>query len=93
MKTRSLSLLAVVGGVIFCTLAPISGQNAPVEPPSPQIEALIEALTAQNQQLTANQAALDEKIDALAETTSFATAGTVAASGSQASVCRLTEPL
>lgn len=68
MKTRSLSLLAVVGGVILCTLAPISGQNAPVDPQQAQMDALIASLTVQNQQLTVNQAALDEKIDALAET-------------------------
>jgi len=79
MKTHSLYLLAVAGGAVLFALAapqPISGQNASTpavtlevtsEMP-PQAVALVDALTAQNKQLTANQAAMDEKIDALAET-------------------------
>ena len=67
MKTPWLYLLLVSAGVALFTLAPVSGQNAPAEV-SPQMEALVAELTAQNKQLTANQAALEEKLDALAET-------------------------
>lgn len=71
MKTHSFYLLA--GAVGFLALAlPISGQNAarPAPPAeiSPEISVLIDQLTEQNKQLTANQAAMDAKIDALAET-------------------------
>ena len=79
MKTHSLSLLAVAGGAVFLSLAapqPISGQNANSAPilkvdasgeVSPAIQALIVELTAQNKQLVANQAALDARIDEIAE--------------------------
>jgi len=80
MKTNSLYLLAVAGGVVlFCLAAPqpISGQNAlqsalavPAETTaemSPQVMALVNELTAQNKQLAANQAAMDAKIDEIAE--------------------------
>jgi len=75
MKTHSFYLLAVAGGVALFTLAvprPISGQNALTAEStgemSPQTLALIRELTEQNKQLTANQAAMDAKVDALAET-------------------------
>jgi len=75
MKTHSLYLLAVAGAVALFALAapqPISGQNAlPAEATvemSPQVVALIAELTAQNKQIAANQAAMDAKVDALAET-------------------------
>ena len=76
MKTHSLYLLAVAGGAVFLSLAapqPISGQNAANAPAlsqeecSPAVLALIHELTAQNKQLVANQAALDARIDAVAE--------------------------
>ena len=79
MKTHSLYLLAVAGGAVFLSLAapqPISGQDATSAPArkaeaigevSPAIQALIVELTAQNKQLVANQAALDARIDELAE--------------------------
>ena len=75
MKTRSLYLLAVAAGVALLALAapqPISGQNTPQAETSaemsPQVVALLNELTAQNKQFAANQAAMDEKVDALAET-------------------------
>jgi len=77
MKTNSLSLLAVAGGtVLFCLAAPqpISGQNASTpkisaetEEISPQMAALIQELAAQNKQLAANQAAMEAKVDEIAE--------------------------
>jgi hypothetical protein len=76
MQTKTLYFLAVAGGAAFFALAaprPLSGQDAlpsaaPVVEVSPQAAALIGELTAQNKQLVANQAAMDEKINALAET-------------------------
>ena len=77
MQTKTLYVLAVAGGAAFFALAapqPLPGQNAPVAPApavegiSAQSAALINELTAQNQKLAANQAAMEEKIDALAET-------------------------
>lgn len=74
MKTHSLYLLGAVGAVALFALAapqPISGQNAlPAQTAvemSPQTLALIAELTAQNKQLAANQAAIDAKVDAIAE--------------------------
>jgi len=83
MKTHSLYLLALAGGAVLFALAtpqPLSGQDAQapsVAAPaikiettaemSPQVVALVNELTAQNKQLSANQAALDEKIDLIAE--------------------------
>lgn len=72
MKTRSIYLLAVAGGVVLLALAvprPISGQS-PVPPSpvqgdaecSPQVVALVKQLTEQNKQLVANQAAIDAKL-------------------------------
>ena len=64
----------------LATPQPLSGQDAQapsvaapaikIETPaemSPQVVALVNELTAQNKQLSANQAALDEKIDLIAE--------------------------
>ncbi|MCX6968288.1 MAG: hypothetical protein NTZ46_11050 [Verrucomicrobia bacterium] len=70
MKTHSLSLLAVASGaVLFCLAAPqpISGQDAAPAEVSPQLGALVAELTAQNKQLAANQAAMDAKVDEIAE--------------------------
>jgi len=73
MQTKTLYFLAVAGGAAFFALAaprPLSGQDAvssAVEV-SPQVASLIGELTAQNKQLAANQAAMEEKIDALGET-------------------------
>ena len=100
MKSRSLYVLAAIGGVAWLTLAaplPTSGQNAPlptqsqypaqaqqpgvlpqalprtaprpapVADLSPQAEALIRDLKAQSQQMAANQAAMDAKLDKIAE--------------------------
>ncbi|MDD5351379.1 MAG: hypothetical protein PHQ12_14300, partial [Chthoniobacteraceae bacterium] len=76
-QTKTLYVLAVAGCAAFFALAaprPLSGQVAPVpaapaaEGASAQGAALINELTAQNKQLAANQAAMEEKIDALAET-------------------------
>jgi len=70
MKTRSIYLLAVAGGVVLLALAvprPISGQS-PASPVrgdaefSPQVVALVKQLTEQNKQLVANQAAIDAKL-------------------------------
>jgi len=79
MKTHSIYLLAVAGGVALFALAvpqPISGQS-PLQPTSsvakadaefsPQVVALVNELTAQNKQLAANQAAMDSKIAAIEE--------------------------
>lgn len=76
MQTKTLYVLAVAGGAAFFALAapqPLSGQSVPAATPaaeaaSAQTAALIAELTIQNQQLAANQTAIDEKIDALAET-------------------------
>ena len=76
MQTKTLYFLAVAGCAAFFALAvpqPLSGQNsqlpaAPAMEVSPQVAALIDELTAQNKQLVANQAAMEEKINALAET-------------------------
>ena len=80
MKTHSFYLLAVAGGVALFALAapqPISGQsplqsNPSVAPTgdaefSPQVVALVKELTAQSQQLAANQAEMDAKIAAIEE--------------------------
>ena len=79
MKTHSLYLLAVAGGaVLFCLAAPqpISGQDTASSPAlivetqgevSPEVLAMVNELTAQNKQLTANQAAMDARIDEIAE--------------------------
>lgn len=71
MKTHTFFLMA--GAVILLAMvAPISGQNAvrlvPQAEVSPEISALIDQLTEQNKQLTANQEAMDAKIDELTET-------------------------
>jgi len=83
MKTHSLYLLAVAGGAVFLSLAaprPISGQDAPGEVP-PAIQALIAELTAQNKQLVANQAAMDARIDEIAESVRQARLMTARAAG------------
>ena len=75
MKTHSLYLLAIAGGAVLFSLAapqPLSGQNAGVSVEaapemSPQMAALVKELTAQNKQLAANQAAMDARIDEIAE--------------------------
>jgi outer membrane murein-binding lipoprotein Lpp len=72
MKTHSFYLLAGAVGLL-AVAAPISGQNAAVRPAakpeaSPQVLALIDQLSEQNKELTANQAKIDEQIDDLAET-------------------------
>ena len=71
MKTHTFFLVAGAVGLLALA-APISGQNAvrlaaPAEV-SPEITALIDQLTEQNKQLTANQAAMETKIDELTET-------------------------
>ena len=71
MQTKTLYFLAVAGCAAFFALAvpqPLSGQDASAPAVSPQVAALIDELTAQNKQLVANQAAMEGKIDALAET-------------------------
>ncbi len=76
MKTHSFYLLAGAVGLLALS-GPISGQNAAVRPvvaieaapqASPQVLALIDQLSEQNKQLTANQAKIDEQIDELTET-------------------------
>lgn len=77
MKTNSLYLLALAGGaVLFCLAVPqpISGQNAVnsaalVESKEipPELQGLVDELTAQNKQLVANQAAMEVQIDAIGE--------------------------
>ena len=83
MKTNSFYLLALTGGAVLFWLAgpqPISGQDAVQPPPPviakvevnaadlpPQVVALINELTAQNKQLTTNQAAMDARIDEITE--------------------------
>ncbi|XHR27051.1 MAG: hypothetical protein ACFUZC_13975 [Chthoniobacteraceae bacterium] len=81
MKTHSFYLLAGALGLLALS-GPISGQNAAgqnaaVRPvvaieaapqASPQVLALIDQLSEQNKQLTANQAKIDEQIDDLTET-------------------------
>ena len=72
MKTHSFYLLAGAVGLL-AVAAPISGQNAAVRPAatpevSPQVLALIDQLSEQNKQLTANQAKIDAQIDDLTET-------------------------
>ena len=76
MKTRSLYLLAAAGALALFALAapePTSGQNLPVTPAAAnthsnmQLEALIEAVAAQNAQLAKNQAEMDAKIDRISE--------------------------
>jgi len=63
---------------LFCLAVPqpISGQNAASSPAlvaeaqgevSPEVLALVNELTAQNKQLAANQAAMDARIDEIAE--------------------------
>ena len=61
---------------MFCLAAPqpISGQNASApkisaetEEISPQMAALIQELAGQNKQLAANQAAMEAKVDEIAE--------------------------
>ena len=71
MKTHTFYLLAGAAGLLALA-APISGQNAvrPVagdDVPVP-VSALIDQLAKQNKQLTANQAALEAKVDELSET-------------------------
>ena len=70
MKTRSLYLLAAIGGAALVILAspqPTSGQNPQAEI-SPQMAALIAEVTAQSKQLAANQAEIDARLDQLGET-------------------------
>ena len=95
MKTHSLYLLAVAGGAVFLSLAApqsISGQNpAPASgveakgEVAPELLALIQELTSQNKQLVANQAAMDERIDAIAEAVRQARLMTARAAGKGAS--------
>ena len=69
MKTHSIYLLAAAGVFALAASQPLSGQSpaqADAES-SPQVVALVKELTAQNQQLVANQAAMDAKIAAIEE--------------------------
>ena len=71
MKTHTFFLAAGAVGLLALA-SPISGQNAarPAAPAeiSPEVSALIDQLTEQNKQLSANQAAMEAKIDELTET-------------------------
>ena len=75
MKNNTRNLLVAAGVALLFSLAasPMALAQAPSAAngdagASFQVLALIDALTEQNKQLAANQAALDAKIDALAET-------------------------
>ena len=76
MNTRSMFFLVVCGGLALSTLllpSSLPGQNTgstpePASELSPQLTALINDLSAQQTQLTANQAQIDQKLDQLAET-------------------------
>jgi hypothetical protein len=75
MKTRSLYLVAAAGALaLFALVAPepTSGQNLPANSGAAaaadaRLEALIEAVAAQNAQLAKNQAEMDAKIDRISE--------------------------
>lgn len=71
-----LYLLTAAGAMMLFALAPTSAQNsAPGTPATtepgdlpPQVAALINEISAQRKQLATNQAQIDEKVNALAET-------------------------
>ena len=65
MKTRSLLLFAVA---LFCLAQPGATQTAPADTRNEdQLTALIKEVKAQQTELSANQAKLEEKLAALAE--------------------------